>query len=85
MQKNKNNALPNNSLHIAAESGNLVEVQSHVNNFDINAKGEYDRTALVIAAEKGHADVVKLLLTLNVDVNVLDVSTLDNDTYPSDM
>ena len=66
----------NNALHTAVESGNLIEVQSLVNNFDINAMGEYDETALVKAAENGYADVVKLLLTLNPGVNIPTVRTL---------
>ena len=65
-----------NALHIAAKEGDLVEVQSQVSNFDINAKGEDDGTALYWSARNGHAEVVKLLLTLNVDVNIPNVSTL---------
>ena len=65
----------NNALHVAAKGGDLVQVQSQVGNFDINAKGKCEETALFKAAEKGHADVVKLLLTLSADVNIPDVST----------
>ena len=75
----------NNALHTAAKEGNLVEVQSQVSNFDINAKGEEAATALYWAAREGYLDVVKLLLTLNADVNIPNVSTLKNDIYPSDM
>ena len=64
----------NNALHTAAEAGNLAEVQAQVKNVDINAKGKYDETALFKAAESGHTDVVKLLLSLNADVNLPDVS-----------
>ena len=66
----------NNALHTAAKEGNLVEVQSQVSNFDINAKGEEAATALYWAAREGYLDVVKLLLTLNADVNIPNVSTL---------
>ena len=66
----------NNALHTAAEAGDLAQVQSQVSNFDINAKGEYDKTALVNAAENGYPEVVKLLLTLNADVNIPNVSKL---------
>ena len=65
----------NNELHIATKEGDLVHVQSQVHNFDINAQGEGDKTALIIAAENGHAEVVELLLTFNPDVNIPDVST----------
>ena len=66
----------NNALHTAVEGGDLGEVQSQVNNFDINAKGQYSETALCKAAKKGHIDVVQLLLTLNPGVNIPDVSTI---------
>ena len=65
----------NNELHFAAKVGDLVQVQSLVNNFDINAKGEEDGTALLISAREGHEDVVQLLLGFNPDVNIPDVST----------
>ena len=60
----------NNALHIAAEAGDLVKVQSQIRNFDINAKGEENETALIKAAFKGHTEVVKLLLTSNANVNI---------------
>ena len=63
----------NNALHIAAKGGDLVQVQSQVSNFDINAQGENCRTALILAAQNGNADAVKLLLTFNPDVNIPDV------------
>ena len=66
----------NNALHDAAKDGNVAEVRSQVGKFDINAKGEYDGTALYWAAREGKTEVVKLLLTLNPapDVNLPDVS-----------
>ena len=68
--------LDNNALHTAAKAGDLAQVQSQVSNFDINAKGEDDETALVKAAQNGYSEVFKLLLTLSADVNIPDVSTL---------
>ena len=67
--------MPDNALHNAAKAGNLAEVRSQVRNFDINARGVDGLTALCYAAWKGHTEVVKLLLTLNADVNIPDVST----------
>ena len=66
----------NNALHWGAERGDLAQVQSLVSNFDINAKGGDDQTALVKAASKGYTQIVKLLLTKNPNVNITDVSTL---------
>ena len=66
----------NNALHNAAKEGNLSEVQILVRNFDINAKGQHGGTALYWAAREGHTEIVKLLLTLNADVNIPDVSVL---------
>ena len=65
----------NNALHTAAKEGNVAEVQSQVGNFDINALDEDDGTALYWAVRHGRTQVVKLLLTLNPDVNIPDVST----------
>ena len=66
----------NNALHDAAKAGNLAEVQSQVGKFDINVKGQFGETALFKAAESGHTDVIKLLLTFNPppDVNIVNVS-----------
>ena len=68
----------NNALHDAAREGNLADVQAQVNNFDINAKGEENKTALVWAAMKGETEVVKMLLTYKADVNISDVCTFSS-------
>ena len=73
----------NNALHNAAETGNIAELQSQISNFDINAKGSYDRTALYYAVQNGHLDAVKLLLTHNADVSIPDVSILNMIFCPS--
>ena len=75
--------MSNNALHLAAKEGNVAVVQSQLRNFDINVKGENQRTALVLAAEAGKAEVVKLLLTWNADVNIPDVSTLSMTSVPN--
>ena len=63
-----------NALHIAVANGNLAQVQLQLRKFDINAKGDYDGTALYRAAREGKTDIVKLLLSENADVNIPDVS-----------
>jgi ankyrin repeat protein len=77
--------MSDNALHTAAKAGDVDEVQSQVGNFDINAKGEDDETALFKAAESGHTEVVKLLATHNADVNLANVRIPTNDFDPSDM
>ena len=69
--------MPNdNALHDAAKEGNLAEVLSQLSNFDINAKGMENMTALCWAVRYGHTEVVKLLLTYSPDVNIPSVSSL---------
>ena len=74
----------NNALHIAVQGGDLVQVQSQVRNFNINAKGGAGGTALFWSARRGFTLIVKLLLTFNPDVNIPDVSTIEI-IYPCDM
>ena len=62
----------NNALHIAAEAGNIVKVRSIVNKHDVNARGEVGTTALFLAAQEGHGDIVDLLVELHADVNIPD-------------
>ena len=69
----------NNALHNAASAGNLADAQSQVNNFDVNAIGKYDETAVFKAAEGGYLEIVKLLLTWNANVNIPNVRTLTID------
>ena len=75
--------MSDNALHTAAKAGDVDEVQSQVGNFDINAKGEDDGTALYWAAREGKTEVVKLMLNLNPaqDVNLPDVSTFKNEIF----
>ena len=75
--RSENNTIKNgdNALHVAAKAGNVAEVESQVRKFDINATGEYGGTALCWASRQGKTEVVKLLITLNADVNIPDVST----------
>ena len=42
-----------------AEYGNLEKVKEHLANVNVNAKGEYNYTALMKASKKGHFEIVK--------------------------
>ena len=67
-----------NILHIYASEGkrDLVVGQITTGLIDINAKGADGSTALNYSACIGHTDVVKALLSYDVDVNIPDVSSL---------
>ena len=66
------NMSKDNALHDAAKKGDLDEVKTLVTEFDINALGKQNATALYYAADNGHVDVVEYLLSLNPapDVNL---------------
>ena len=62
------------NLITAASKGETKEVQAllEFGSLDLN-QGDYDRrTALHLAANEGHLDVVKLLCKAGADVNVKD-------------
>ena len=71
----------NNELHIACNKGDLIQVQTHVRNFDINAQGKDAETALLIAATEGHIEIVKLLLSFNPDARISNVSIVHSLLY----
>ena len=75
----------NNALHTAAKAGDIALVQSQVSNFDINAKGEFDQTALVKAAQYGYSEVVKLLPDFKCGREHSRRKYTQNDTCPSDI
>ena len=78
---NFDNTIDHNATEIytSANDGDLVRMQSLIDyfgtGFDINAKDEHGKTALCYAAEQGHVDVIRLLLSFNPDVNIPEVST----------
>jgi cytohesin len=62
-----------NQLREAAENGELIVVQTALQNgADPNAKDEDGRTPLHYAAEKGHAEIVKVLLKRGADPRIAD-------------
>ncbi|XP_067650441.1 ankyrin repeat domain-containing protein 50-like isoform X1 [Haliotis asinina] len=67
----------NNILHMACLGGD-VEIVKHVLSqdiLDINSRGQYGRTAVMFAAEKGHCEVFDILVSHGGDVSIVDGSS----------
>ena len=53
----------------AVKSGNLEKIKELLDKVDINFKDRNEATALHIAVENGHTDIVKLLIRKGIDVD----------------
>ena len=61
------------SIHDAAKAGNIKAVKQHIAaGTDVNAKGRWGSTPLLLAALYGHKEVVELLISNGADVNARD-------------
>ena len=61
------------ALANAARSGDAAQVAALLDKgVDVNAKGRYGATALFFAADKGHLEVVKLLVARGAEIDIQD-------------
>jgi len=57
----------------ASKNGNKEDVELFIKaGIDVNAKGEYGRTALMWASRNGHTEIARLLIEKGADVNAKD-------------
>jgi len=56
----------------AASKNDLIEVKKELSFIDINSADYDNRTALHVAAEKGHKDIVRYLISVKADINKVD-------------
>ena len=61
---------PYMSIHFAAWSGNIKVVKQHLAaGTDVDAKNEWEATALLKAAREGHKEIAELLINNGADLN----------------
>ncbi|XP_048251523.1 serine/threonine-protein phosphatase 6 regulatory ankyrin repeat subunit C-like [Haliotis rufescens] len=70
-------------LHLACQGGSVHIVQHLMSSklFDINHRGQYGKTPLMIAACSGHRDVFQLLLSQNCHISPEDFSMCETLSY----
>src|SRR5215470_2228883 len=58
-------------LHEAVRSGDVAATKALLEKgADVNAKGPYDQTPIFFAADRGHIEVVRVLIAAGAKVNV---------------
>ncbi|XP_048251522.1 serine/threonine-protein phosphatase 6 regulatory ankyrin repeat subunit A-like [Haliotis rufescens] len=70
-------------LHLACQGGSVQIVKNLVSSklCDINHRGQYGKTPLMIAACRGHRDVFQLLLSQNFQISPADFSMSETLSY----
>ncbi|XP_046342732.2 serine/threonine-protein phosphatase 6 regulatory ankyrin repeat subunit A-like isoform X2 [Haliotis rufescens] len=70
-------------LHLACQGGSVRVVKHLMSSklFDINHRGQYGKTPLMIAACRGHRDVFQLLLSQNCHISPEDFSMSETLSY----
>jgi len=64
---------PDISIHEASSNGNIEAVKQHLAaGTNVDEQTSKGRTPLHFATQKGHKEIVELLITNNADVNVID-------------
>jgi ankyrin repeat protein len=64
---------PEISIHKAAEDGNIEAVKQHIAaGADVNAKDDWGKTPLYVAALGGHKEIAELLIAEGADINAKD-------------
>ena len=67
------------ALHLASLCGHNSIVSALINaGCELNAKGHYNRTALIYASQEGHLTSVETLLTAGCDMEATDKVKLTN-------
>ena len=63
--------IKSSNIHEAAKSGDLDAVKEAIKNgSNVNKRGEFQKTPLMIACENGHLEIVKFLIQQGADVNI---------------
>ena len=60
--------MPPTTLHNACRDGDTERARQELNAIPVDKKDENGMTALMVASEKGHVDVVRALVELGADV-----------------
>ncbi|KAG0472879.1 hypothetical protein HPP92_014736 [Vanilla planifolia] len=73
LEEGSNNDLRLDGIHISAREGEVYDLLKHIGNgVPVNLRDSEGRTALHWAVDRGHLEIVEMLLSRNADVNAKD-------------